>query len=65
MQKESSTKPSTFKKDKVAQHGSNTPMHRAEQPVEFAPSFLFLVSEDAHYIPGQVLHPNGGEIING
>jgi NAD(P)-dependent dehydrogenase (short-subunit alcohol dehydrogenase family) len=56
---------STFDGDKVAKHGSDVPMKRAGEPVEVAPSFLFLASEDASYITGQVLHPNGGEIVNG
>ncbi len=56
---------SSFKAQKVAQHGSDVPMKRAGQPKEIAPSYLFLASEDSSYITGQVLHPNGGEIING
>ncbi|MBA3674116.1 MAG: SDR family oxidoreductase [Chitinophagaceae bacterium] len=56
---------STFDGDKVAKHGSDVPMKRAGEPVEVAPSFLFLACEDASYITGQVLHPNGGEIVNG
>lgn len=56
---------STFSANKVAQHGSDVPMKRAGEPVEVAPCYLFLASEDSSYITGQVLHPNGGEIING
>jgi NAD(P)-dependent dehydrogenase (short-subunit alcohol dehydrogenase family) len=56
---------SSFKPSKVAKHGSDVPMQRAGQPVEVAPSYLFLACDDASYITGQVLHPNGGEIING
>lgn len=56
---------STFTANKVAQHGSDVPMKRAGEPVEVAPCYLFLASEDSSYITGQVLHPNGGEIING
>lgn len=56
---------SSFKPQKVAQHGSDVPMKRAGEPKEIAPSYLFLASEDSSYITGQVLHPNGGEIING
>jgi len=40
-------------------------MQRAGQPVEIAPAYLFLASEDGRYISGQFIHPNGGEIING
>ena len=56
---------STFEGDKVAKHGSDAPMKRAGEPVEVAPSFLFLACDDSSYITGQVLHPNGGEIVNG
>ncbi len=56
---------STFSAKKVSQFGSDVPMGRAGEPVEIAPSYLFLASEDASYITGQFLHPNGGEIING
>jgi NAD(P)-dependent dehydrogenase (short-subunit alcohol dehydrogenase family) len=56
---------SSFKPSKVAVFGSNAPMQRAGEPAEVAPCFLFLASDDASYITGQVLHPNGGEIING
>lgn len=56
---------SSFDEDQVARHGSSAPMHRAGEPSEVAPSYLFLASDDASYITGQFLHPNGGEIING
>lgn len=55
----------SFKGEKVASFGSDVPMKRSGEPAEVAPSYLFLASEDASYITGQVLHPNGGEIING
>ena len=45
--------------------GESTPMGRPGQPHEVAPAFLFLACEDASYMSGQVLHPNGGTIING
>jgi NAD(P)-dependent dehydrogenase (short-subunit alcohol dehydrogenase family) len=57
--------PATFSKDKVAKFGSDVPMKRAGEPEEVAPCYVFLASEDSSYITGQVLHPNGGEIING
>lgn len=56
---------SSFSRKKVSQHGSDVPMNRAGEPFEVAPSFLFLASKDSSYITGQVLHPNGGEIVNG
>lgn len=57
--------PATFDEEKVDGFGDDTPLGRAGQPVEVAPSFVFLASEDSSYMTGQVLHPNGGEIING
>ena len=56
---------SSFKGKKVSTFGSEVPMKRAGEPAEVAPCYLFLASEDASYISGQVLHPNGGEIVNG
>ncbi len=56
--------PSTFTADEVATFGVDTPMGRAGEPSEVAPCFVFLASEDASYISGQVLHPNGGTIVN-
>jgi NAD(P)-dependent dehydrogenase (short-subunit alcohol dehydrogenase family) len=57
--------PSTFPKEKVEHFGSDVPLGRAGQPEEVAPCFLFLASEDASYMSGQILHPNGGTIVNG
>lgn len=45
--------------------GKNTPMGRPGEPNEVAPAFLFLACEDSSYMSGQVLHPNGGTIVNG
>lgn len=56
---------STFQAKEVAEFGSDVPMQRAGEPAEVAPSYLFLASEDAAYMTGQFLHPNGGEIVNG
>ena len=57
--------PASFSADKVAQFGTDTPMGRPGQPDEVAPCFIFLASEDSSYMTGQVLHPNGGTIVNG
>lgn len=57
--------PSTFPPDKVASFGSDVPMGRAAEPAEIAPSYVFLACQDSAYMTGQVLHPNGGEIVNG
>ncbi|MGZ8337837.1 MAG: SDR family oxidoreductase [Allosphingosinicella sp.] len=51
--------------EKMESFGEDTPMGRPGQPNEVAPSFLFLACEDSRYMSGQVLHPNGGTIVNG
>lgn len=56
--------PSTFPPEKVESFGSDVPLGRAGEPEEVATCFVFLASEDASYMTGQVLHPNGGEIVN-
>lgn len=52
-------------KEKIKDFGKDTPMGRPGQPNEVAPAFLFLACEDSSYMSGQVLHPNGGTIVNG
>ncbi|CAN5577368.1 SDR family oxidoreductase [soil metagenome] len=56
--------PATFPEEKVEKFGTQNPMKRPGQPAEIAPCYVFLASEDASFMTGQVLHPNGGEIIN-
>lgn len=56
--------PSSFSEQKVEKFGEQTPMGRPGQPEEVAPSYVFLACDDASYIAGQVLHPNGGEVVN-
>lgn len=51
--------------EKLEKFGEDTPMGRPGQPNEVAPAFLFLACEDSSYMSGQVLHPNGGTIVNG
>ena len=51
--------------EKVAAFGESTPMKRPGEPNEVAPCFLFLACDDSSYMSGQVLHPNGGTIVNG
>jgi NAD(P)-dependent dehydrogenase (short-subunit alcohol dehydrogenase family) len=57
--------PSTFPANEVATFGSDTPLGRAGEPEEVATSFVFLASDDSSYMTGQVLHPNGGRVVNG
>lgn len=57
--------PSTFPEDKVADFGKQVPMERVGQPEEVAPCYVFLASRDSSYMSGQILHPNGGTVVNG
>ncbi|KAG6427289.1 hypothetical protein SASPL_111531 [Salvia splendens] len=58
--------PSSFTEDESASFGKEVPMGRAGQPHEVAPAYVFLACNvDSSYITGQVIHPNGGSIVNG
>ncbi|WP_304065839.1 SDR family oxidoreductase [Pedobacter glucosidilyticus] len=57
--------PATFDAEKVSKFGSNVPMKRPGQPNEVAYCYVFLASDESSYISGQMMHPNGGEVVNG
>ncbi|MHB8747263.1 MAG: SDR family oxidoreductase [Gammaproteobacteria bacterium] len=57
--------PASFDAKKVSEFGSDTPMKRPGQPDEIAPCYVFLASTESSFMSGHVLHPNGGEVING
>ncbi|MFZ0391660.1 MAG: SDR family oxidoreductase [Calditrichia bacterium] len=54
--------PSTFRS--VSDFGKKVPLGRPGQPCEVAPAYVYLASEDASFMTSQVLHPNGGEVVN-
>jgi NAD(P)-dependent dehydrogenase (short-subunit alcohol dehydrogenase family) len=56
---------STFEEEKIKEFGSETAMKRAGQPSELGPAYVFLASDDSSFITGQVIHINGGEVVNG
>jgi NAD(P)-dependent dehydrogenase (short-subunit alcohol dehydrogenase family) len=56
--------PATFSEEAVEKFGTKVPLGRPGQPDEIAPSYVFLASDDSTYMTGQVLHPNGGEVVN-
>jgi NAD(P)-dependent dehydrogenase (short-subunit alcohol dehydrogenase family) len=56
--------PASFDEEKVSEFGKDTKMKRPAQPVEIAPCYVFLASKESAFITGQVLHPNGGTVIN-
>lgn len=57
--------PSTFSAEQVGDHGVKVPMERPGQPAEVAPAYVYLASDDSSYVTGQVMHVNGGEVVNG
>jgi NAD(P)-dependent dehydrogenase (short-subunit alcohol dehydrogenase family) len=57
--------PATFPPDQVESFGQDVPLGRPGQPEEVAPAYVYLASDDASYMTGQVLHPNGGSVVNG
>lgn len=57
--------PASFEPEHVAKFGRDVPMKRAGQPSEVGPAYVFLASEDASYITGQIIHINGGEVVGG
>ncbi|MDM5301141.1 SDR family oxidoreductase [Bacillus subtilis] len=57
--------PASFSAKDVEVFGSDVPMERPGQPVEVAPSYLYLASDDSTYVTGQTIHVNGGTIVNG
>ncbi len=57
--------PASFSAEQVGKFGASSEMGRPGQPDEVAPSYIFLASDDARYMSGQVLHPNGGTVVGG
>jgi NAD(P)-dependent dehydrogenase (short-subunit alcohol dehydrogenase family) len=55
----------SFEKDKLKKFGKDTPLGRAGYPYEVAPAFVWLASEESSYMTGQMIHVNGGDVING
>ncbi|ORE08255.1 NAD(P)-binding protein [Rhizopus microsporus var. microsporus] len=56
--------PNTFSQEEIQNFGSFPPFKRPAQPCEVAAAFVFLASDDSSFITGQVVHPNGGTVIN-
>ncbi|MGY2800314.1 NAD(P)-dependent dehydrogenase (short-subunit alcohol dehydrogenase family) [Ewingella americana] len=57
--------PSTFTSEEVANFGKKQPLGRPGQPAELAPAYVYLGCDDSSYMTGQILHINGGSIVNG
>ena len=57
--------PGSFPAGHVEKFGTDTPMKRPGQPSEVSPAYVFLASKESSYITGQIIHINGGEIVNG
>ncbi|MFZ7946026.1 SDR family oxidoreductase [Neobacillus sp. 19] len=58
--------PSTFTEEEVSKFGQDTLIKRPGQPEELAPAYVYLASNiDSSFVTGQILHVNGGTIVNG
>lgn len=57
--------PSTFSAEQVEKFGQDAPLGRAGQPSELAPAYVYLASDDSSYVSGQMIHVNGGSVVNG
>lgn len=57
--------PASFDEQQVAEFGGDTPMGRPGEPEEVAPAYVYLACDDSSYVTGQVIHVNGGEVVNG
>ncbi|HSI44268.1 MAG TPA: SDR family oxidoreductase [Methylotenera sp.] len=57
--------PASFDEERVSSHGSDVPLKRVGQPGEMGPAYVFLACKDSSYMTGQILHLNGGEVVNG
>lgn len=55
--------PSSWDEEYITTFGTDTPMERAGQPFELAPTYVYLACDDSRYVSGQVLHVNGGEMV--
>ena len=55
----------SFEPAHLKKFGKDTPLGRAGYPYEIAPAYVFLASADSSYMTGQVLHVNGGDVVNG
>ena len=55
--------PQSFDAEHVAQHGASNPLGRPAQPVELAPAFVFLASDESTFVIGETLGLTGGVIL--
>ncbi len=56
--------PASWDAGQIRTFGTDNPMHRAGQPFEIAPTYVYLASDDSRYMTGQVIHVNGGKFIS-
>ena len=52
---------SSWSADEIPTYGTDNPMKRPAQPVELAPTYVYLASDDSSYVTGQILHVDGGQ----
>jgi NAD(P)-dependent dehydrogenase (short-subunit alcohol dehydrogenase family) len=54
---------SSYSAEEVKAFGLEVPMKRAAQPFELAPAYVYLASDDSSNVSGQVIHVNGGAMV--
>lgn len=55
--------PACWQKEVIPSLGADAAMARGAMPYELAPTFVFLASDDSSYVTGQVIHNNGGQVM--
>jgi NAD(P)-dependent dehydrogenase (short-subunit alcohol dehydrogenase family) len=53
--------PATMPDEKAQSHGESTPLGRAGQPAEVAPTYVFFASQESSYVTAQSLGVTGGQ----
>ncbi|HEY1099217.1 MAG TPA: glucose 1-dehydrogenase [Myxococcota bacterium] len=53
----------SFDADKIQSFGTDNPKGRAAQPAELAPAFVFLASDEAAFVNGEILGVTGGRLL--
>lgn len=56
--------PAYVPNEKIEEFGAKTPIGRAAQPVELAPAFVFLASQESSYVIGETIAVTGGDPVH-
>jgi NAD(P)-dependent dehydrogenase (short-subunit alcohol dehydrogenase family) len=53
----------SFGRERIREHGTSSPMKRPAQPIEVAPAFVFLASDESRYVNAEILGVTGGQVL--